>query len=61
VSVRPGAYGDLVSATTRELSDREREILAFERHWWKYVGAKNQAIRDTSDSRPSGITSCSTR
>ena len=21
-------------------------ILAFERHWWKYAGAKEQAIRD---------------
>ncbi|MHB8452424.1 MAG: DUF3263 domain-containing protein [Mycobacteriales bacterium] len=29
-----------------ELSTREREILAFERHWWKYAGAKEQAIRD---------------
>jgi hypothetical protein len=29
-----------------ELTDREREILAFERHWWKYAGAKEQAIRE---------------
>lgn len=28
------------------LTDREREILAFERQWWKYAGAKEQAIRD---------------
>jgi len=28
------------------LSDRDREILAVERHWWKYAGAKEQAIRD---------------
>ena len=28
------------------LSRREREILAFERQWWKYAGAKEQAIRD---------------
>jgi hypothetical protein len=28
------------------LSDRDREILAFERQWWKYAGAKEQAIRD---------------
>ena len=28
------------------LSDREREILAFERHWWRYAGAKEQAIRE---------------
>lgn len=28
------------------LTDRDREILAFERQWWKYAGAKEQAIRD---------------
>ncbi len=28
------------------LSDREKEILAFERQWWKYAGAKEQAIRE---------------
>jgi hypothetical protein len=28
-----------------ELSDREQAILAFERQWWKLVGAKEQAIR----------------
>ena len=28
------------------LDEREREILAFERQWWKYAGAKEQAIRE---------------
>jgi hypothetical protein len=28
------------------LSDRDRAILEFERQWWKYAGAKEQAIRD---------------
>jgi len=28
------------------LSEREREILAFERQWWKYAGAKESAIRE---------------
>jgi hypothetical protein len=28
------------------LSGREREILALERHWWKYAGAKERAIRE---------------
>ncbi|HTY71446.1 MAG TPA: DUF3263 domain-containing protein [Actinomycetes bacterium] len=28
------------------LSERDREILAFERHWWKYAGAKEQAMRE---------------
>jgi hypothetical protein len=34
---------------TGELSERDREILAFERHWWKYAGAKEQAVRDLFD------------
>jgi hypothetical protein len=29
------------------LSEREREILAFEARWWKHAGSKEQAIRDT--------------
>jgi hypothetical protein len=28
------------------LSERDQEILAFERQWWKYSGAKEQAIRE---------------
>jgi Protein of unknown function (DUF3263) len=28
------------------LTGRERDILAFERQWWRYAGAKEQAIRD---------------
>ena len=35
-SVREGA----------DLSDRDQQILTFERQWWKYAGAKEQAIRD---------------
>jgi Protein of unknown function (DUF3263) len=31
------------------LSDRDREILEFERQWWKYAGAKEQAIRELFD------------
>jgi hypothetical protein len=31
------------------LDEREREILAFERQWWKHAGAKEQAIRDAFD------------
>jgi hypothetical protein len=31
------------------LSAREHEILAFERQWWKYAGAKEQAIRELFD------------
>ena len=32
-----------------DLSDRDREIIAFERQWWKYAGAKEQAIRELFD------------
>ncbi|MCP2260589.1 Protein of unknown function (DUF3263) [Streptoalloteichus tenebrarius] len=31
------------------LTRREHEILAFERQWWKYAGAKEQAIRELFD------------
>jgi hypothetical protein len=31
------------------LSDRDRRLLEFERQWWKYAGAKEQAIRDLFD------------
>ncbi len=31
------------------LSRRDREILEFERHWWKYAGAKEQAVREKFD------------
>ena len=35
-----------------ELSPREREILTFEREWWKYADAKEAAIRDRLDLTP---------
>lgn len=31
------------------LSDRDREILEFERQWWKYAGAKEAAVREAFD------------
>ena len=34
---------------TAVLAEREQAILAFERQWWKYAGAKEQAIRDLFD------------
>jgi Protein of unknown function (DUF3263) len=27
------------------LGERERAVLAFERHWWRHAGAKEEAIR----------------
>ena len=32
-----------------ELSERDLEILQFERQWWKYAGAKEAAIKDLFD------------
>ncbi|MEO7754210.1 MAG: DUF3263 domain-containing protein [Terracoccus sp.] len=31
------------------LSDRDVEILGFERQWWKYAGSKEQAIKELFD------------
>lgn len=31
------------------LTDRDQDILAFERQWWKHAGAKEQAIREHFD------------
>jgi len=44
VAVEGGA-----GAADGDLSERDREVLAFERQWWKYAGAKEQAIRELFD------------
>ncbi len=44
VSAR-AAHADTKSDTTDALSNRQRQILEFERHWWRYAGAKETAIR----------------
>ncbi|RPF19827.1 DUF3263 domain-containing protein [Myceligenerans xiligouense] len=36
-------------ATAAGLSDLEREILAFERKWWRFAGAKEEAARELFD------------
>src|SRR5690606_9987319 len=46
-AARTGAQSQAEAAIT--LSPRDLEILAFERQWWKYAGAKEQAIRDLFD------------
>ena len=38
-----------VTTTAVELSERDREILEFERQWWKYAGAKETAVREKFD------------
>ncbi len=43
---------EVVSGLSRqadELDRREREVLAFEAQWWKYAGAKEQAVRELFD------------
>ena len=37
------------SLSGSSLSDREQQMLALERQWWKYAGAKEQAIRELFD------------
>ncbi|UZN05239.1 DUF3263 domain-containing protein [Cellulomonas sp. S1-8] len=34
---------------TDGLSERDQQVLAFERQWWKYAGAKEQAVRELFD------------
>ncbi|CAL8974900.1 MAG: hypothetical protein BGO38_18090 [Cellulomonas sp. 73-145] len=31
------------------LSERDQQVLTFERQWWKYAGAKEQAVRELFD------------
>ena len=49
---RPDAANALASgqnASSSELSERDRDILEFERQWWKYAGAKETAVREKFD------------
>ncbi|MGY3318325.1 hypothetical protein ACVWYS_003040 [Arthrobacter sp. TE12231] len=43
--------GDSLGAVADEspLSARDQQMLALERQWWKYAGAKEQAIRELFD------------
>ena len=47
----PDAVGDPAAqeGSASGLSERDQEILAFERQWWKYSGAKEQAVRELFD------------
>ena len=38
-----------VDAAPGSLTERDRQIIAFERQWWKYAGAKEQAVRELFD------------
>jgi Protein of unknown function (DUF3263) len=41
-----GTGGTPGNSGTSGLPAREREILAFERQWWRFPGAKEEAIRE---------------
>ncbi len=52
----PAERGDPISADAlpeaelpEGLSRREYEILSFERQWWKYAGAKEEAVKELFD------------
>jgi hypothetical protein len=48
-SAHAAAGSDDTKGPSDGLDRRDREILAFERQWWKYAGAKEQAIRELFD------------
>ena len=43
------ALTETTPASAAGLDERETAILAFERQWWKYAGAKETAIRELFD------------
>ncbi|WP_437177193.1 DUF3263 domain-containing protein [Arthrobacter globiformis] len=47
--LRSGSLLDDFRLRDSPLSEREQQILALERQWWKYAGAKEQAIRELFD------------
>jgi len=47
--LRSGSLLDDFKLRDSPLSEREQQILALERQWWKYAGAKEQAIRELFD------------
>ena len=47
-----GAPGAGEPGPVAGLSERDARILAFERQWWKYAGAKDQAVGEMFDLTP---------
>jgi hypothetical protein len=47
VERQPGPLAEQPAGS--RLADRDRQILDFERQWWRYAGAKEQAVRDLFD------------
>lgn len=48
----PQPNGDTAPDGPGGLGRRDRDILAFERQWWQYAGAKEQAIKERFDLSP---------
>jgi len=48
-SSTPASLSGVATPAAQSLTQRELAILAFERQWWKYAGAKETAIRDLFD------------
>ena len=48
-SPTPSSLPQQVASAPEGLTEREVAVLAFERQWWKYAGAKESAIRDLFD------------
>jgi hypothetical protein len=46
---RVNALAGVGEQDAEALSERDQAVLAFERQWWRYAGAKEQAIRDLFD------------
>ncbi|WP_432491162.1 DUF3263 domain-containing protein [Kineococcus gypseus] len=44
--------GEAQGGRVAALSPRDAEVLAFERRWWRYAGAKDQAVRELFDLSP---------
>ena len=42
----PSAASPAAEDSSGGLSRRDRDILQFERQWWQYAGAKDQAVKD---------------
>lgn len=43
------ATGPVAEQAPPSLCERDRQVLDFERQWWRYAGAKEQAIRELFD------------
>jgi Protein of unknown function (DUF3263) len=46
---RDAQDGQEAAGSLSDLSERDRDILTFERQWWKYAGAKETAVREKFD------------